>query len=659
MTAVYQPKNYRPEVDGLRSIAVLTVIFYHANIVPFSGGFVGVDIFFVISGYLITAILAKEMRGETFTFLNFYERRIRRILPALFFVTFVCMIAALFVSSPEQLKDFGQSIVATMVFSANIYFFLTSDYFSADVENLPFVHMWSLAVEEQFYVVFPILLLLVIKLRKKWLQLALIGAWITSLASSIYTQESSQIANFYLTPFRAWELLTGALIALNHSRFTAILDAAGRLRSVLELVGLACICFAVFFYTKFTPFPGWYAIPPVFGSALIIIAATERSLVGRILATKIAVGIGLLSYSAYLWHQPLFAFTRVYLAAEPSLWVYLLLIAITFLLSWFSWRFVEQPFRVKENFSRSQLFIFALSGSGIFAAAGLFLHLTNGIPQRFDAKTQAIASTMVPSPERNNCHTDGTDYLKPEKACWWSKGAKNWAVLGDSHAVEPSFALAKHLDSAGEGVVQLSFSGCPPALNFQIDNPGCHEWLNDAVKFLEQKPEIQNVMIVFRHSYHLFGDQLKTYPAFPDEHPAFLHDLDKQSARAKYMENYRLLVGRLVASGKKVYLVDPIPELPVLVERYVYNYANYSKNGGKPTGTPLSWYQERNRLILSEHTELAKSNAVFRIPVAPILCGEYLCRSIVEDKAMYFDDNHLSLLGARKLVESIADDRNQ
>ncbi|MGB0846297.1 MAG: acyltransferase family protein [Thiolinea sp.] len=372
--------QYRKEIDGLRAIAVVPVILFHAGVTGFSGGFVGVDIFFVISGYLITSIISNELANGTFTIAGFYERRARRILPALFFVMLACLPFAWWLLLPHELVAFGRSIIAVVVFASNILFWQESDYFAADSELIPLLHTWSLAVEEQYYVLFPLLLMICWKLGIRWLSLIIAVIAAISLGLAEWGWQDDPAGNFYLLPSRAWELMAGAGCALYLQRHTV---PQGQLSQIFSLSGLLLIIASIIWLDDSFPFPGVYAIPSIAGTALIILFAHPESWVGRLLSFPAFVGLGLLSYSAYLWHQPMFAFARLYLADEPALPIMLALAVLAFILAFISWRFVEKPFRNRQNFSRKQIFSMSLVVSIAFILLAISLVILEGIPDRF------------------------------------------------------------------------------------------------------------------------------------------------------------------------------------------------------------------------------------------------------------------------------------
>ncbi len=373
--------KYRPEIDGLRAIAVIPVILFHAGFEQFSGGFVGVDVFFVISGYLITTIILSEKEQGTFSLAKFYDRRARRILPALFLVMIVSLPFAWFWLLPSDMKDFSQSLIAVSTFSSNILFWQETGYWGVDNELKPMLHTWSLAVEEQYYILFPLFLMLMWKLRKRWILTSFMLLAAFSLMASQWGADNMPTANFFLLPTRAWELAIGASIAfyfLYKKQTIQALLSYTVIDEALSIIGLSLIGYSVFSFNQATPFPGLLALIPTVGAGLIILFSSKNTFVGRILGSKILVGIGLISYSAYLWHQPLFAFARHRSLTEPSDLLYTALALITFPLAYLSWKYVEKPFRTRGLLSRRAIFTFWIFGSAVFIAIGAAGHITDG-----------------------------------------------------------------------------------------------------------------------------------------------------------------------------------------------------------------------------------------------------------------------------------------
>ena len=333
--------EYRREIDGLRALAVIPVVFFHAGFQTFSGGFVGVDVFFVISGYLITSIILAEKQAGTFTLINFYERRARRLLPALFVVMFACLPFAWFWLLPGDMQIFSQSLVAVSVFSSNILFWLTSGYFETAAELKPLLHTWSLAVEEQYYLLFPIFILLAWRFGKRWILTILVVVAIVSLLLAQWGSENKPTFTFFMLLTRGWEILAGTFVAFYFDKKNRM-PVSQSLSQSLSAFGLLLICVAIFLFDKNTPFPSVYTLVPVVGTALIILFANPQTLVGKLLGRNIFVGVGLISYSAYLWHQPLLAFARHRSIEDLNSFFLVVLCVAAFALAYFSWRYVEK-----------------------------------------------------------------------------------------------------------------------------------------------------------------------------------------------------------------------------------------------------------------------------------------------------------------------------
>lgn len=369
---------YRREIDGLRAVAVLPVVFFHGGIQGFQGGYVGVDIFFVISGYLITTIIRENLSNDDFSAAIFYERRARRILPALFLVMFVSLVFGSRALMPDDLKNFGQSLVATTLFSNNILLAITSGYWDLASEFKPLLHTWSLGVEEQYYVVTPILLLLLWRTKSPskntWLTLATL--FIASISSMIILSKIAPRWEFYSLPTRAWEILLGALAALylQHVKRNRppqlFADTAG-------MLGLSFIIMAIFTFSESTP--SLLMTLPTMGALLIILFVSNPGITYSILASRTMVFIGLMSYSIYLWHQPVFAFTRAISRREPQWYVFAALVPLILLLSYGSWRLVEKPFRDRGRVKTRTMVSIALTFSLLFIGSGFYLNSTYGL----------------------------------------------------------------------------------------------------------------------------------------------------------------------------------------------------------------------------------------------------------------------------------------
>ncbi len=437
--------EYRREIDGLRAVAVVPVILFHAGLSVFPGGYAGVDVFFVISGYLITTLILNDVEGGRFSIARFYERRARRILPALFVVVAVTLPLAFLVMLPTQLRDLSESMAAVGLFLSNFYFLSQISYFAPSAELQPLLHTWSLAVEEQFYLLFPLAFVMLWRRGRGWTVSVLAVAAVLSLILAQWAAGENPPRNFYFTGSRIWELLAGTLAAiwLRGRPVRGHGTAAG--------IGLVMILASMMLYDDRTPFPSLWTLLPVAGTVIVIGFAGPGTAVARLLSLRGFVGIGLISYSAYLWHQPLFALARIYQVAEPPPWVMVTLSLGSFMLAGLTWAWVEQPFRRHQAPvlpQRRQVFAAAGLMAVAFLTIGLIGRQTDGFERLWRAAWPQHAGIMDAIAEAQTAtlpHDDGACRFNVEAvddavamrltACAAQHGP-GVAVLGDSHAMD-------------------------------------------------------------------------------------------------------------------------------------------------------------------------------------------------------------------------------
>ncbi|EDM31870.1 putative putative membrane-located cell surface saccharide saccharide acetylase [Roseovarius sp. TM1035] len=465
--------KYRPEIDGLRAIAILPVVFYHAGVTWFPGGFVGVDVFFVISGYLITSIILSERAAGNFTLTGFYGRRIRRIFPALFVMMAVSYPIAWALLDPSAMAEFSGSIAASTVFFANVYFLEVSGYFATAAEFKPLLHNWSLSVEEQFYLIFPMAVLLTWRAGAKWQVRIFMAVALLSLALAQWQiARGNEARAFFLLYARLWELLVGVLIAywLTTPQGAALRDG-GRFRHG-ALLGLALILWAVFTYDTETAFPGLAALLPCVGAALVIAFAKGQSLIGQVLGWRPVVFVGLVSYSLYLWHVPALVFTRIGTGRE-DLWLMLAACALAFALACLSWRYVERPFRRMHALPPLRLFGTAAACMVVLGGLGLLGQETDGfrahyLEHRLDPVTRANYERYSPTATRSRVADDGCRFRDEELTEEFGARLQDCAarhgpgifILGDSHAENVYNALRS--TERFPFLVGLTRGGCRP-----------------------------------------------------------------------------------------------------------------------------------------------------------------------------------------------------
>ena len=428
--------KYRSEIDGLRAFAVIPVILFHGGVSLFSGGYIGVDIFFVISGYLITTILIEDINNKSFSLSKFYSRRAKRILPALFFVMIVCIPFAWAWMLPTEMKFFSNSLIAVSFFISNMFFWKEkTDYFAKSAEENPLLHTWSLAIEEQYYIFFPILLFIFWKISRDLVFYLICLVVILSLCLNEWAIRNDHLeANFYFIFTRAWELLAGSIAAF-------IVEKKGiKKNEVLSLIGPFAILFSFVIYDKTTPIPSVYALIPVLGTVFIILYADKETFVAKLLSLKIFVAIGLISYSAYLWHQPLFAFAKIKFFHLTSQYFFIILSLISLLLGSLSWKYIEQPFRKGLDLNGKKIFIMSFCMLLFFSSFGYFGNQQNGFVNRFE-----FIEPESPI-KKNKCHgqpkiLDGNGNNIFKKCLTRDTDKTNIFVLGDSHAAQTYTAI--------------------------------------------------------------------------------------------------------------------------------------------------------------------------------------------------------------------------
>ena len=666
----YNIMQYRREIDGLRAIAVVSVILFHANFDIFSGGFVGVDVFFVISGYLITKIILTEIRLGKFSIVNFYERRARRILPALFLVMLVCVPFAWFWLLPIDMKDFSQSLIAVSFFASNILFWREGGYFDTAAELKPLLHTWSLAVEEQYYVLFPLFMILFWKLGKRWILVMLGLLFIASFIVAQYVSYVDPVAAFYLLPTRAWEFLIGTFAAflqykLNRNKFSKITKEIG------GWIGIALILFAVLTFNKATPFPGLYAFVPTLGTILVILFATKQTNVNKFVGNKAFVGIGLISYSAYLWHYPLFAFARHISLTEPSHSIFLILSLLSLIFAYFSYRFIETPFRSKIRFDRSLIFTFAIMLSFIFILFGLYGHKSNGFQSRLNSNIiSKVPDMLLFENQVRECWQIVEGNSATSSSC--TLGANNgpivFGLLGDSHAGSLLHVLDQETKKIGLKGKNYSYRSCPPLSTAKPYTQGRHELLcNDLRKnffrAINTNPSsIPDVVIVSsRWTFLMEKEPFNNREGGVEHGNSWLWDFTATTTGGNYSDNMRSEITEsiqmILNAGKVVILIYPIPEMGWDVPRLLLRNLLFNKNISSDfASVSYDRFLERNKSTIEMLDAIDGGNNLIRIIPQKVLCNSFIkdrCAAHLNEQSLYFDNNHLSNKGAEIVLQEV------
>ena len=631
--------KYRAEIDGLRALAVVPVILFHAGFELFSGGFVGVDVFFVISGYLITTILIEDIENKRFSIINFYERRARRILPALFFVMLVCIPFAWMWMLPSQMKDFSQSLVAVSLFASNIFFWRESGYFAAAAEEKPLLHTWSLAVEEQYYLLFPIFLILAWRFGKNRVFWMIVVMAAISLLLSEWGWRNKATANFYLAPTRAWELFAGSIAAF-------IVQKQGvKKNNLLATLGLAAIIFSIFFYDETTPFPSVYALVPVIGVVLLVLYADKETITAKLLSTKGFVGVGLISYSAYLWHQPFFAFSKVvWIDEEP--YVRSLLTLMTFPIAYLSWRYVEQPFRDKQKFTRIKILQLSSSCLTLTILAGLAGHFSGGFPSRHTETLHYQVTQTSGKLFNDECRERYPQFLSLNTCRSSSFNEPTIALIGDSH----SHALYESMETyfAQETVINLGVWSCYPFVNEEhLERNDCSDKQALLSSFLQNNPQIHTVYLVGYWGYLASG-------GFAERGNGWrlsdnITDLDADS----FLTNAEGFLTELQHHSRTIFLIENVPSLDFSPIRC--GDVGMPRFGDTRCSMRFEDYIERKRQVEPLINSLIRDFPnVSYVLTQQLFCDETVCNALLNGETLYVDGDHVSKKGADLVIEAIS-----
>jgi len=644
--------KYRPEIDGLRAVAVLPVVFFHAGLGALQGGFVGVDIFFVISGYLITSILIREYQTNTFSIVGFYERRARRLLPALFVVVAFCIPIAWKLLLPSEFVDFGQSLVGVATFSSNILFWRESGYFDVSAELKPLLHTWSLAVEEQFYIVFPLLLGLLLRFGKAWMVVGLALFAFVSLTLAQFAHPEYSSASFYLLPTRMWELLLGALISQLPP--TIVQRVGASWAQVLSLLGLGMVIYAIFAFNHQTSHPALPTLVPVIGTCMIITFTVDGTWVGRFLSWRPMVVIGLLSYSAYLWHQPLIVFTKHLIPRELTLDVTFVLVVLTFACAYVSWRFVERPFRSKGKVSSRTVMVLSMSGLFALAGTGVLGYLKGGSPERTGLPGY-VAASFERTQAGSSCFSASQIHVSESWLCdVGSEGAPQFALFGDSHARSLLPAFEEAARSSGVSGVFAGSVGCIPfqqvyALRPDQDERNCRQ-LNERMLDAVRSGHIPRVYLAARWTYYTEGG----YSGNDWSYLSLSKDGSRspEASREAFRQGLQRTVEAYQAVGAEVVLIEQVPQQLVDPRRIVKN--SLSKGSldlaaVERYSVPVSRHQALQQRVTRIFNE--EEPNVRRLDPSSLFCiGKRTCMASDTFGSFYYDEDHLSEYGARKLV---------
>ena len=629
--------QYRREVDGLRAVAVIPVILFHAGFAAFAGGYVGVDVFFVISGYLITSVILEDLENGSFSLARFYERRIRRIFPALFVMLIVCAPLSALLLMPSYAKLASDSLVASSVFASNLLYLKDTGYFGTPEQLRPLLHTWTLGIEEQYYLFFPLFMALAWPLGRKWLIGLLAGLVAISIGFAEWAAIYHPDWGFYLLPARGWELGMGALLAL----YLALSPAAEWPMTWLQplsLLGLALIGYAVFTFDEFTPTPSSYTLLPTLGAGLIILCAAPSTLAGRLLGSRLLVAIGLVSYSLYLWHQPIFVFVRHRNLLPPGNGMIVLEFAALAVIAWLSWRFIERPFRRRDRFTRRQVFAVALAASATLFAIGITGHATGGT---FGLQDAAAASRLrARFVEHYGLGAACVDGLTASPQCR-TNDKPEILVWGDSYAMHIVAGLmASRPDAKIEQATEYT---CGPVLGLAPIGRGySREWARNCIRNNDRV--LRHLRATPSVRYVLMGAALTNY-ADPGR-KVLRRDGTVAQARSVSRDAFLETIRQVRALGAEPVLVAPSPQNGVDLGECTKRAAYYGRSRA-PCEFPLAAAEQLQANQLTLLRQLASSARVLWL--APGICPDRTCQPWIGNTFIYADSGHLTDEGSAYL----------
>ncbi len=642
--------SYRADVDGLRALAVLPVLFFHAGL-GFPGGFVGVDIFFVISGFLIGSLVLSELQNGTFRIVDFWERRIRRIFPALAVVVIATFLAGAIWMVPQHFAELGQSIIAQPLLIANFYYWKQSGYFETAAEFQPLLHTWSLAVEEQFYLFFPLVMIFFLRWGMATVRAAVLAFIAGSLAWSIYGSARYPDVSFFLIPSRIWELDLGVMLALLPKRQASW----PRLDNLLGWTGIAAIAYSVFFYDVNTIFPGYAAVLPCLGAALLIFSNSHSpNTSGRLLGTKPLVFVGKISYSLYLWHWPVIVFLKYTFVSEVTSVHLAGSLVLSFVIAALSWKYIETPFRQKSYCGkRKQLFAVAAVLSGLFIVTGTILYKTEGIPGRFPEEVSRHRKIRSPLDDTRGLSQLAETGTLPSIGAEGEGSAGSVLIWGDSHLM----SLMPVFDKLGKDNRVKIYTAvkpgiCPIAETYSAgDSHADKDPGTPVLTFLEAN-QIKHVFITARWNVYVFG-----MPG--GEKGRLLSDAETRSKKPEeagpiLVKYLRKTVTRLNEMGIKVWLMRDVGLQPRSVPETVAQAASRGMDLNS-FAIPAAQVREKFEPVNALLDEALAGLDVTILDPIPYLTddsGRYLMAK--DGVALFNDRDHFSPAGSGILAPLLA-----
>ena len=639
--------KYRSDIDGLRALAVFAVVGFHIFPEYIFGGYVGVDIFFVISGYLISGIIIKNLSSDTFSFRLFYQNRIRRIFPALILVLASCLLFGWFSLFSDEYKQLGKHMIGVTTFSSNFFFWRESGYFDNTAETKPLLHLWSLAIEEQFYLIWPLLIWSIYKHRLSIIYFVILITMF-SFFINIILVNSYQVADFYLPLSRFWELSIGYLLYYKETNLNQIKVVH---RNIISIIGLLFILLVILFFNNRSQFPGWLAILPTLGAALLIYAGPDAWINSKILSRTIIVGIGLISYSLYLWHWPILAYANIVIGSTPGIYTRILILVISIFLSYITFKYIELPIKLSKNKKKLPQVVFLIASMTVLFILATLLYFSDGLSFRKSISVmQENRNELIRAPQTNE---DCFEYIKNKSPlfpyCKYTNAhsLNTVAIIGDSHAHVAYEGLAELFKDKGLNTVLLANSGCPPYLGApegknSKEKESCSERTNQILRILLSKKDIHQILIFTRGPVYTTG----TEPLTGDK------DLSNKNYYSinKFVSSIQKTIEKINDNSKTIYFITENPELPFLAEYCLTRPLRSIKN---TCNLPTEIVTLRQKEYLEAIKRLKGVQVIIGMK---LFCPDKTCKIYNDNKLLYADDDHLSISGSRFMAKKLLEE---
>ena len=645
--------SYRKDVDGLRAIAFLSVFFYHLGFEFFGSGYSGVDIFFVISGYLIGGQIVNSVQSGSFSFREFYSRRFRRILPALYFVIISCMVVGYFWLLPYDYQYFFGAAFSAVIWLSNVWFMERIDYFNPEAANDPLVHTWSLGVEEQFYLFAPLLLIVVLRLGDRWLNKVLICLTLISFALAVIMFERFPQSSFYLLHTRAWELLLGIVASQVNWKIRS-----STFSNIVQIFSLTLIVMGVLIVPGGVAWPGFWTLLPVLGTFGLLVCNHPNLIVPSVLSLKPVRWFGLISYSGYLWHQPIISFYEYKIGSLDTLFERLVILSLTLVLAYFSYLAIENPFRDGRLSRRSSSRLLWAGSLAIFFCA-LGAHFTLGYPHRMPQGISEVLDMKYsygPNHKRCLLVRDRVSGLDLDTSCvLGATVAPRYVLLGDSHANRLADGLGEILAKRNESLRVFTLSSCLPVQNMQVFEQRigekCFEYNDMVLEYLDTHDELEIAVMfaVWQNYFNADG--------------GFAYDVDlgprltEDERLAAFRRNFVETVDRITSTGRKLIIISGVPvpgyDVPRTRALQMLRGDDLPSTDGFAYLDYLSASENSRAMFEMAADELANPERVVFLDPAEEFCDREVCHTIVKGDLLYSDNNHPSIFGVELIMKQI------